>query len=163
MASRRFFEPVVLLRLLPVISSALAMRFSHDQFFFLRFFLAPAHREQAGAIVPSYFRVFASAEKYETAALYSLTALAGTGNLVYRPRGAAGLWYAAGTALTVAHLAFWPKMTGVAQSLLRAGPGEQATQQLRRWLDIHRVRSSVADVPAWACFTVACLTCLQSA
>ncbi|KAI8632931.1 hypothetical protein F5Y19DRAFT_419533 [Xylariaceae sp. FL1651] len=160
MASKAFFDHIVLLRMAPVLSSALAIRFSHDQWLFLDCFLAPGHREKANEIVPSYFKTFFGRGIWDIGILYSLTTATGICNFYSRPNDA-WKWYAAGTALAVFHMAFVPWIMKPIQALHDDEPKGQGNKQLRKWLDIHIIRSNLADVPAWACFTIACLKSLR--
>ena len=116
MASGLFFDPVVLLRIAPLVTSTIAMRFSHDQFFMLGALLAPEHRNRANDLVPSYFRAFFSKGIWDIATLYTLTTATGLTNIfgaagVLGVTGTARGWYVAGTALAVAHMAFVPKIS----------------------------------------------------
>ncbi|KAI1820453.1 hypothetical protein F4861DRAFT_522936 [Xylaria intraflava] len=107
MASKLFFDPLVLLRLTPVVTSTMAMRFSHDQWLFLENFLEPEHREAANPIVPSYFKTFFMKGIWDIGILYTLTAATGISNFYAKPNRA-WKWYAAGTALALFHMAFAP-------------------------------------------------------
>ncbi len=179
MASKAFFDPLVLLRIAPVVTSTLAMRFSHDQYLFLDNFLAPEHRAKANEIVPSYFTTFFMKGIWDIGILYTLTPATGISNFYARPNGA-WKWYAAGTALAVFHLAFapfvstspppaqakklltWlPSVVYKVKGLSDDEPKGQGNKLLRQWLDVHILRSWVADVPAWACFVIGCLKSLQ--
>jgi hypothetical protein len=107
MASQAFFDPLVLLRVAPVLTSTMAMRFSHDQWLFLDNFFAPEHREKANEIVPSYFKTFFMKGIWDIGTLYTLTTATGITNFYSRPNGA-WKWYAAGTALAFLHMTFVP-------------------------------------------------------
>ncbi|KAI1261509.1 hypothetical protein F5Y18DRAFT_401435 [Xylariaceae sp. FL1019] len=159
MASKAFFDPVVLMRIAPVITSCMAMRFSHDQWFFLSCFLGE-NRERTNNIIPSYFKTFFSRGLPEILGLYTLTAGTGIYNFYSKPNGA-WKWYAAGTALAFFHMAFVPFIMPPIKALHDDEPKGQGATQLRKWLDIHVIRSNLADVPAWACFTIACMKSLQ--
>ncbi|KAI1342347.1 hypothetical protein F5Y15DRAFT_412856 [Xylariaceae sp. FL0016] len=160
MASRAFFDPIVLLRVAPLITSGLAMRFSHDQWFFLTTFLAPEHRDRANELVPSYFKKFFETGIKEIMVLYTLTPALGITNFWARPN-AAWKWYAAGTALAVFHMAFVPLIAGPVKSLMDDEPKGEGNKALEEWLKVHMARSWLADIPAWACFTTACVFSLQ--
>ncbi|KAI1329900.1 hypothetical protein F5Y16DRAFT_364313 [Xylariaceae sp. FL0255] len=160
MASKAFFDPVVALRLAPVVTSCMAMRFSHDQWSFLSVFLSPENREKTNNIIPSYFKTFFAQGVKEIGALYTLTTGLGIYNFYARPNDAWKL-YAAGTALAVFHMAFAPLIIPSIKALHDDEPKGQGGLQLRNWLDIHTIRSNLADVPAWACFTIACIKSLQ--
>ncbi|KAJ3579660.1 hypothetical protein NPX13_g902 [Xylaria arbuscula] len=109
MASGAFFDPVVVMRVAPVLTSTLAMRFSHDQWFFLSTFnkVPPEHRAKTNEIIPSYFTSFFMKGIWDIGVFYSLTPTWGVFNFYSRPNGA-WKWYAAGTAFAVLHLAFAP-------------------------------------------------------
>lgn len=109
MASGAFFDPLVLLRVAPVLTSTMAMRFSHDQWFFLDNFskVAPEHRQKVNEIIPSYFTTFFMRGIWDIGMFYTLTPATGFTNFYSRPNGA-WKWYAAGTALAILHLAFAP-------------------------------------------------------
>lgn len=188
MASKSFFDPVVLLRVAPVLTSTMAMRFSHDQWLFLDNFLVPENRERANEMVPSYFRTFFMRGIWDIGILYTLTTATGVTNLTSRPNGA-WKWYAAGTALAVFHMAFAPfistslltsrdkKRSRVThqdspalslslvvykvKALSNDEPKGQGNKMLREWLKIHTMRSWAADIPAWACFVIGCLKSLK--
>ncbi|KAI0867593.1 hypothetical protein GGS24DRAFT_507661 [Hypoxylon argillaceum] len=160
MASKAFFDPLVLLRVAPVLTSTMAMRFSHDQWLFLENFLVPDHRERANEIVPSYFKAFFRKGIWEIGILYSLTTATGISN-IYSRQGGAWKWYAAGTALAFFHMAFAPFVMYKIKGLCEDEPKGQGNKLLREWLTVHSLRSWVADVPAWACFVVACLKSVQ--
>ncbi|KAI0399503.1 hypothetical protein F4802DRAFT_602938 [Xylaria palmicola] len=161
MASRSFFDPLVLLRVAPVLTSTMAMRYAHDQWLFLDNLLAPPHRDKANEIVPSYFKTFFMRGIWDIGILYTLTMATGITNLSTRTAGAAWKWYAAGTALAVAHMAFVPFVMYKVKGLIDDEPKGRGNETLRKWLDVHTLRSCVADVPAWACFVIACLKSLQ--
>lgn len=107
MASKAFFDPLVLLRVAPVLTSTMAMRFSHDQWLFLENFLVPEHRDKVNAIVPSYFKTFFAKGVWDIGILYTLTTATGISNVASK-HGGAWEWYAAGTALAFLHMAFVP-------------------------------------------------------
>ncbi|KAI1172858.1 hypothetical protein F4777DRAFT_486601 [Nemania sp. FL0916] len=161
MASRAFFDPLVLLRVAPVLTSTMALRFSHDQWLFLENFLVPEHCVKANEIVPSYFKTFFLKGIWDIGILYTLTTTTGIGNL-YSGSSNAWRWYAAGTALAVSHMAFAPFIMDKIKGLSDDKPKGQGNRLLREWLDIHNLRSWLADVPAWACFVIACLKSLRS-
>ncbi|KAH7035917.1 uncharacterized protein B0I36DRAFT_319377 [Microdochium trichocladiopsis] len=168
MASGLFFNPAVLLRVAPLITSTMAMRFSHDQYFMLDALLAPEHRNRANDLVPSYFRAFFSKGIWDIAALYTLTTATGLANILgagnaagVSPSSSARGWFIAGTTLAVLHMAFVPKIMWPVDALLKDEPKGHGNENLRKWLNVHVVRSWCVDIPAWACFVVACLQSLQ--
>lgn len=164
------------------------MRFSHDQWFFLDVFTTlenrDRNRDKANEIVPSYFKAFFSRGLLDIGTLFTLTTATGISNFYARPNGA-WKWYAAGTALAFFHMAFVPFVSKShldseeganlhsltvsflldvvykVQSLVEDEPKGQGLKTLREWLRVHNIRSWLADIPAWACFTIACLKSLQ--
>ncbi|KAI0975514.1 hypothetical protein F4678DRAFT_273011 [Xylaria arbuscula] len=160
MASKAFFDPLVVLRIAPVVTSTMAMRFSHDQYFFLSNLLAPEHRDKANSIVPSYFTTFFMRGIWDIGILYTLTPAFGITNFYSRPNGA-WKWYAAGTAFAFFHMAFVPLVMHKVKGLFDDEPKGQGNKNLREWLNVHILRSWVADIPAWTCFVIGCLKSLQ--
>lgn len=110
MASRAFFDPVVLLRAAPLVSSTSTLWFSLDQYTFLNNFLDEEHREEANGLVPSYFKTFFPGGLARILLLYGVSISTGTANFWGRPN-VARRWYVAGTVLAVAHFAFVPKIS----------------------------------------------------
>ena len=66
-------------------------------------------------------------------------------------------WYGAGLAFALAHFAFVPWVAHPIEEIVKGKSKEESTTHLRRWLYIHRVRSLLVDLPAWASFLVAAL------
>ncbi|KAI1881122.1 hypothetical protein JX265_001362 [Neoarthrinium moseri] len=160
MASKAFFDPMVLFRVAPLVSSTFALRFSVDQYSFLNVLLAQEHREDAKHIIPSYFRIFFRNGIWHIGVLYGVSFGSGIANFFSKPN-AAWRWYAAGTALTLAHMAFAPKIMWSIKDLYDDEPKGQGDKHLKKWLDIHVIRSVLADFPAWVCFGIACLKSFQ--
>jgi len=67
-------------------------------------------------------------------------------------------WYAAGLAFTVLHFAFVPFIAFPIRDIIEDRSRGESTRDMRRWLDIHRIRVFVADIPSWASFLAAVLT-----
>ncbi|KAI0203389.1 hypothetical protein F4808DRAFT_418581 [Astrocystis sublimbata] len=178
MASKAFFDPVALLRVAPVLTATMAMRYSHDQYFFLSTFLSPsvrAHTDTTRSIIPAYFRAFFLRGIWDIGALYTLTTATGLANLLgVNQRFGFGLnlssvrdsvawrWYAAGTALAVGHMAFVPFVMYKVQALFDDKPKGQADANLQKWLDVHVVRSWATDIPAWTCFVIGLLKSVEA-
>ncbi|KAK6073401.1 hypothetical protein SCUP234_08740 [Seiridium cupressi] len=161
MASKAFFDPIVLLRAAPLVTSTSALWFSLDQYTFLNNFLRPEHHEKANELVPSYFKTFFPGGAAHIFLLYGISISTGAANFWGKPNGA-WRWYAAGTALAATHFAFVPKIMWVIQSLCEDQYKGQGNRELKKWLNIHVIRSVIADLPAWICFGAAALTSLQA-
>ncbi|KAI1110683.1 hypothetical protein F5Y14DRAFT_343760 [Nemania sp. NC0429] len=160
MASKAFFDPLLLLRVAPVLTSTMAMRFSHDQWLFLDNFLDSEHREKVNAIVPSYFKTFFMKGIWDIGILYTLTTATGFTNAASKSNGA-WEWYAAGTTFALLHMTFVPFIMYKVKGLVDDEPKGRGNETLRGWLDVHVVRSWLTDIPAWACFVVAFLKSVQ--
>lgn len=175
MASGRFVDPMTLLRVTPLVTSTAAVMFSADQYLFLDALLAPPHRERANELVPSYYRTFFGRGIWIIMTAYPLSIATGVAN-AYRSSGGgssvaaqlssgggnngAARWYAAGAALALAHFAFVPSIMYKVQALYEGEGKGEGNQNLKRWLDVHLVRSLLVDVPSWICFATACLKSL---
>ncbi|KAK8069394.1 hypothetical protein PG994_006010 [Apiospora phragmitis] len=146
--------------------------FSVDQYLFLDNILVAPHRERANEIVPSYFKTFFRKGIWIIMTAYPLSIATGVAN-VYRSSGGsaaaklssgsnngAGRWYAAGAALALAHYAFVPSIMYRVQALFEGEGKGEGNKDLKRWLDVHLVRSVMVDVPSWLCFATACLKSL---
>ncbi|EMR64818.1 hypothetical protein MGN70_001064 [Eutypa lata] len=164
MASKQFFDPLTLLRVAPVVSSSVALRYARDQHFFLNAFLKIEERDKAGPVIPLYFRQFFPAALVPVFTLYGITIGTGIANSWARPAAApAHLWYACGAALALAHFAFVPAVMWKIEHLCNEENDKgTAPEYLRKWLNVHAFRSFVVDFPAWVCFSIATLKSLKS-
>ncbi|KAK7943130.1 uncharacterized protein PG986_012243 [Apiospora aurea] len=147
MASGRFVDPMTLLRVTPLVTSTAAVMFSVDQYLFLDNLLAPPHREQMNELVPSYYKTFFRKGIWIIMTAYPVSIATGVAN-VYRssgerppPNSAAGT-------------------TARGAGAVRGRGQGEGNRNLRRWLDVHLVRSVLVDVPSWLCFATACLKSL---
>lgn len=160
MASGKFVDPVTLLRAAPLITSTVSLVFSFDQHLFLDVFLAPHHREQADGLVSSYFKTLFPRGLAVIFTSYPLSIACGACNLYAAPQTAYP-WFAAGTALALAHFAFVPKIMWRVKAVYESDEKKsRATDDLAGWLNVHIVRSLAVDLPAWLCFATACLKSL---
>ncbi|RYP81821.1 hypothetical protein DL770_005776 [Monosporascus sp. CRB-9-2] len=150
MASRQFFDPLTLLRVAPVVSSSAALWFSHDQYFFLKVFLRIEERDKVKPVVPAYFRKFFNGGLSRLLPLYAITIGTGIANSYSRP-AAAHLWYACGAAFALAHFTFVPAVMWKVEHLANEENDAKGTgaEYLKKWLDVHTIRSIVVDFPAW--------------
>ncbi|RYP76512.1 hypothetical protein DL771_001746 [Monosporascus sp. 5C6A] len=162
MASRQFFDPLTLLRVAPVVSSSAALWFSHDQYFFLKVFLH-IEEHKAEPAIPAYFRKFFNGGLARLLPLYAITIGTGIANSYSRP-AAAHLWYACGAAFALAHFTFVPAVMWKVEHLANEENDAKGTgaEYLKKWLDVHMIRSVIVDFPAWICFSIAALKSLKS-
>lgn len=157
MASGLILDPVVLLRVAPLVSSTCTLLFASDQSFFLGLFNKPAeHRRRSRALLPAYFDVF-----FRRGVGFVLGCLAATfgsslANLLVRKpalvaRGQAGWWYVAGAVFALGHLFFVPVIAPIVKAVMDADKeGKDANAELDRWLVVNRVRMLTVDLAAWA-------------
>ncbi|KAI0390707.1 hypothetical protein F5Y17DRAFT_47320 [Xylariaceae sp. FL0594] len=173
MASGAFVDPLVLLRVAPVITSTMSMRLSHDQWLFLDVFATSlsyraSDRERANEIVPSYFKAFFRRGIWDVVTLLTLTTATGICNCYSASTRPDGVWKCPerhGASSQVAGLIVFVSFSCFVvykvQGLVEDKPKGRGLQTLREWLRVNGVRSWLADIPAWACFTVACLKSLR--
>ncbi|KAH9886778.1 hypothetical protein F4778DRAFT_438694 [Xylariomycetidae sp. FL2044] len=163
MASRKFFDPAVLLALTPVVSSTCSLLFAHDQHFFLTLLTKPDIRAPSNALLPSYFRAFFAPGLVRvlgflgvtvgsSAALLLLLRTSSAGPLL-RGRGAFA-WYAAGASFAAGHLLFVPLVAPRIRAICEDQGGENVNV-LKSWLFYNAARGCTVDLAAWVCCLVA--------
>ncbi|CRL24141.1 unnamed protein product [Penicillium camemberti] len=147
MASGLFFDPLKLLRVAPLLTTTSALLYAWDEHWYLSGFLLSEHKPETETILPSYFRRFFEQGVFIVAGLNTLTVSTSIANLLIdRPvldRLRSSRWYWAGLGFTVCH--FLESVSG------------KSTKDLQRWIDIHRIRVLVSDLPAWMSFLAAVL------
>ncbi|KAI9839500.1 MAG: hypothetical protein M1819_002125 [Sarea resinae] len=181
MASGAFTDPRKLLRLAPIITTTASLYYAWDQHFFLTVFtqpplcttLAPTTHQ----VLPAYFTNFFNTGIFFILGINAATITTAITNLFVDRRAlndAGSLkWYAAGLALTMAHFAFVPAITGPVGNLVAleksrkesAEKGEREPEEagktsmayLHQWLKIHRVRALTVDLAGWTSFLIAVL------
>ncbi|KAJ5628641.1 hypothetical protein N7490_010869 [Penicillium lividum] len=158
MASGLIFDRT-LLRTAPLITSTCTLWYSLDQDFFLNIFLHSDHRTRSNELLPSYFRIFFVPGTLRVLGLLALTLTGGGYNIL---TGRSGLgssasmpWYAAGTVLAASHLLFVPAVAPKIQAVIEDAKQGSSTEDLKGWLNIHRLRTWTVDLASWACFAVA--------
>ncbi|PGH16122.1 hypothetical protein AJ80_05337 [Polytolypa hystricis UAMH7299] len=167
MASGLFFSPQKLLHLTPLITATSSLTYAHDENFYLSNFLYPAHQPLSNQILPSYFsRMFNTGVWIvigthavnigsAIATLVSLKNQTGGGSGILNSQ--AGKWYTAGLILSIAHFAFVPFVAYPVRDIVEDRSEGKSTGGLKRWLDVHRVRVLLVDLPCWMCFLAAAL------
>ncbi|KAJ5978306.1 hypothetical protein N7501_001648 [Penicillium viridicatum] len=125
-----FFDPLKLLRVAPLLTTTSALLYAWDEHWYLSGFLRSEHKSKTETILPSYFRRFFEQGVFIIAGLNTLT-----------------------VSTSVAHLLIDRPVL----DRLRSNGTELAWASLfvtfdcasyRRWVDIHRIRVFVADLPA---------------
>jgi hypothetical protein len=159
MASGLIFDPHVLLRTAPLITSTCSLWYSLDQDFFLKNFLHPDHRTRSNEIVPSYFNVFFVPGTIRVLGLLAMTMTGGGYNILARRSGSGSStslrWYTAGTLLAASHLLFVPAVAPKIQAMVEDSSKGRSTDDLEGWLNVNRIRTWTVDFAAWACFAIA--------
>ncbi|KAL2163843.1 hypothetical protein VTH06DRAFT_5902 [Thermothelomyces fergusii] len=161
MASRLVFDPLVLLRVTPLVSSTCTLLHGRDQGFFLGLLNRPeSRRAGSGALLPAYFSAFFRRGVVVVVALLAVTAWSSVANLC-SARGPAAIadrlrlrwWYAAAAAFSTAHLLFVPLVAPPIKAIVDAdkddGDPADANAALETWLRINRVRTLTVDLAAW--------------
>ncbi|KAK2059503.1 hypothetical protein LY76DRAFT_625820 [Colletotrichum caudatum] len=146
MASRLFSDPMVALRVAPLVSSTCTLLYARDQHFFLGLFNRTAEsRMKSAPMLKSYFGDFFR-----------------RGVLALRRTGASR-WYALGATMSAGHLAYVPFVAPRVKALMEAeGEGEgDVNGILDGWLGVNWWRTVTVDFGAWLAFGVAVATSLQ--
>jgi hypothetical protein len=159
MGSKVVFDPRVLLRTAPLITSTCTLWYSFDQDFFNNLFLHPNHRTRSNEILPSYFGAFFGPGTARVLGLLALTLTGGGYNILAGRSGSGGSaslpWYTAGTVLCASHLLFVPAVAPKIQAIVEDASKGSSTKDLEGWLSVHRIRTWTVDLASWVCFAVA--------
>jgi hypothetical protein len=166
MASRTIFDPLVALRLAPLISSTCSLWFAWDQHLFLSIFVSPSNRSFSNQFLPTYFRTFFRSGLTWVLVLLGLTlSTAGlniaTDGVSLRARQSLQ-WYAAGAAFATGHVAFAPFVAPKVRAISEDHSEGQPTRDLEVWLRLNRIRMFTVDIAAWVCFGVAAIRTLSN-
>ncbi|KAI1380151.1 hypothetical protein F4677DRAFT_252079 [Hypoxylon crocopeplum] len=165
MASGQFFDPLTFVRVAPLITSTASLVIAGDSHLFLSSLVSlKQQRPIVNAIAPRYFETFFWKGLPHIFVTYGLSIAFGVTNWYSRPSPTSWAWYAAGSALALAHFAFVPKIMWKVKDAIDAKEesGGDAVEMIQGWLNVHYVRMAVADIPAWTCFLVATLKSLKS-
>lgn len=171
MASGLFFDPIKLLRIAPLVTTTSSLMYAWDEHWFLSGFLHthadPStdadYKAHSNALLPRYFRRFFEQGIWIIASLNCATLASSITNLLIdRPLTRSSTrWYGAGLAFTVAHFLFVPLIAYPIRDIVEDRAQGESSRDLKRWIDIHRVRVIVADLPGWLSFFGAVLTTLK--
>ncbi|EKV19721.1 hypothetical protein PDIG_01680 [Penicillium digitatum PHI26] len=165
MASGLFFDPLKLLRVAPLLTTTSALLYAWDEHWYLSGFLRSEHKAETETVLPSYFRRFFEQGIFIVAGLNTLTVSTSVANLLTdRPvldRLRSSQWYWAGLGFTACHFLFVPLIAYPIRDIIENRSQGKSTKDLQRWIDIHRIRVFVADLPAWMSFLVAVLSTIH--
>lgn len=166
MASRQFFDPVVLLRITPLITASTTLSYCWAQNVFISIFTRERNREKSNSLLPTYVEDWFYGYTGQLIAIYTATALTAGVNPYHEYRSIAALdsarWYAAGAILSVAHFAFVPAVAWKFAAITNHETKGNSVKVLDEWLKVHRIRSLTVNVLSWGCFLVAVLKSLEA-
>ena len=159
MASGRLFDPLVALRIAPLVSSTCTLLFARDQQFFLGILNHTEIRKQSKPLLSSYFKIFfRSGVVFVLGCLIASTAT-GIAN-IYTQRADLEVkdsfwWYTAGAALAASHLVYVPMISPSIQALREPRSNTDVNKSLDEWLSINLLRTVTVDLGAFLAFFVA--------
>ncbi|ATY60157.1 integral membrane [Cordyceps militaris] len=159
MASGMFFDPIVALRALPLVSSTCTLLFGWDQTFFLSLLNRPENRGTSKHLLPAYFRRMF---RFGLPLVVSLIAISFWSGLAGARRvRQARPWYAAGAAAALGHLLFVPLVAPPVRQIIEADADTDVNERLDYWVRVNTVRTFTVDLAAWIAFVVAVGKTLQ--
>lgn len=157
MASKRVFDPLVILRVAPLLSSTCTLLYAYDQHFFLGMMNEPETRRHSKAMLPAYFTTFFKRGVVFVVSMLAMTTWGSVANLysdrtTLRSKGSLW-WYMGGAAFSTGHLLFIPF---VAPSVAAVTQGEgDVNDRLDEWLSVNKLRMVTVDLAAWVALGVA--------
>ncbi|PKY00806.1 hypothetical protein P168DRAFT_293212 [Aspergillus campestris IBT 28561] len=158
MASRVIFDPLIALRLAPLVSSTCSLWFAWDQNIFFGNFIHPANRTASDRILPTYFQTFFRSGVIWVLTLLGLSLSTAGINIVMDPASLAQSqslrWYAAGAAFTAGHALYAPIVAPIVRAISEDRSKGHSTRDLERWLWWNTLRMGTVDLAAWVCFGV---------
>lgn len=155
-----------MLRVAPLISSALSAMYSYSQYSFLKVFLNPHVGEDSSKnILPRYFDIFFRKGLKVVVSLNLITASSALASLIrtdgLAPNSPSRMWYWIGFGLTLSHYIFVPFVAYPIRNIIEDEPKGRSLDELRRWLKVHVIRSVLVDLPALACYTAGTLAMMK--
>ena len=166
MASGLIFDPIKILRVAPLLTTTSSLVYAWDEHWYLSGFLHSntKHETEIEKIFPTYFRRFFEKGIFVLLGTGAITISTSIGNLFslndngggLAPDSSSRLFYWAGLGFTLAHFLFVPVIAYPIRDIVedrRDSTGKSTViGNLKKWLDIHRVRTLLADFPAWLSF-----------
>ncbi|KAG9560084.1 hypothetical protein KCU77_g10751, partial [Aureobasidium melanogenum] len=166
MASHQFFDPVVLLRIAPLITSSATLSYCWAQNAFISIFTRQRNREKSNTLLPTYIEDWFYGYTGQLIAAYTTTILtAGANCFFHRQIFAASnsaKWYAAGAVFSAAHFAFVPAVAWKFTSIINDETKGNSVKVLDDWLKVHRIRSLTVDIISWACILLGVLRAVDA-
>lgn len=165
MASGFFFDPVVALRVAPLVSSTCTLLYGFDQSFFLNGLNSPYTRKASKDVVRPYFQWFWSSGTPFVVSLIAASFWGGIGNLLVRRSSleASGSfrWYTIGLVCSLSHLLFVPLVAPSIRDIVKGKEGIDYNERLSDWTRVNTIRTWTVDLFAWTAFIMAVGKSLQ--
>ncbi|KAK6002188.1 hypothetical protein QM012_001826 [Aureobasidium pullulans] len=165
MASRQFFNPVVLLRIAPLITSSATLSYCWAQNVFINIFTRQRNREKSNALLPSYIEDWFYGYTGQLIAAYTATILTAGANCYHRQTSAASnsvKWYVAGAIFGAAHFTFVPAVAWKFTNIIKDETKGNSVKVLDNWLKVHRIRSLTVDIISWGCILMGVLRAVDA-
>ncbi|KAH0368167.1 hypothetical protein KCU65_g4210, partial [Aureobasidium melanogenum] len=166
MASRQFFDPVVLLQVAPLITSSATLSYCWAQNVFISIFTRQRNREKSNQLLPTYIEDWFYGYTGQLIAAYTTTILTASANCYsHRQLFAASnsaKWYAAGALFGAAHFAFVPAVAWKFTNIINDETRGNSAKVLDDWLKVHRIRSLTVDIISWGCILLGVLRAVNA-
>ncbi|KAG9841863.1 hypothetical protein KCU98_g9362, partial [Aureobasidium melanogenum] len=166
MASRQFIDPVVLLRIAPLITSSATLSYCWAQNVFISIFTRQRNREKSNTLLPTYIEDWFYGYTGQLIAAYTTTILtAGANCFFHRQIFAASnpaKWYAVGAVFSAAHFAFVPAVAWKFTTIINDETKGNSVRVLDDWLKVHRIRSLTVDIISWGCILLGVLRAVDA-
>ncbi|CAD0084262.1 unnamed protein product [Aureobasidium vineae] len=150
MISCQFFDPVVLLRVAPLVTSSAALSYCWAQNVFISIFTRHKNRDKSNPLLPTYIGDWFYGYTGQLIATYTTTILTASANLYYHGQvlaaSGSAKWYTAGAVLSAAHFAFVPAVAWKFTSIIKDETKGNSVKVLDDWLKVHRIRSLTVDI-----------------
>ncbi|GAD97529.1 predicted protein [Paecilomyces variotii No. 5] len=158
MASGLVFDPVRLLRVVPLASSTGSLIYATSELIVNNALLQPEIRPASNQVLPRWYSFVFNRAIWLVVGLNMTTVGTSLAN-IWMDRGrSSSPFYWIGLAGAIGHLLFVPWVATPIQNMVEDRNEEGVTCEMETWLSVHRVRMLVADLPAWLAFTAAVMT-----
>lgn len=168
MASRLFFDPLVIVRVAPLITATCTLVFGNVQHFFLSTLNLPENKKPSRALPPSYWDGFFRRGVKTAVALLLVTIGSSIANIYIEPASLKAresyAMYVTGAVLSVAHFIFAPIIlpSGMSLTTNETQSGVNLFDILDRWLWAQTIQMWTVDLGAWLALLVAVGRTLQA-
>lgn len=166
MALRQFFDPMVLLRVAPLITSSATLSYCWAQNVFISIFTRQRNREKSNPLLPTYIEDWFYGYTGQLIAVYTTTILTASANCYFHRQILAASnsakWYAAGAIFSAAHFAFVPAVAWKFTTIINDETKGNSVKVLDEWLKVHRIRSLTVDIISWGCVLLGVLRAVDA-